>query len=100
MTSLEELYDIRALINEIYSDATDEGRLGSRDCFRRYCTQIENDLLLLDALKAVFVYICDMQDGELKNDWISSSYDNLPVDDKKIMTKKQFGLIKKMLLDK
>lgn len=44
MTSKEKIKDIRALINEIYEDETDESILKSRDCFREYCSDIEKDL--------------------------------------------------------
>ena len=51
MTSRQKLADIRYLINEIYDDETDEYRLASRDCFRQYCTDIDEELKVLEIIK-------------------------------------------------
>ncbi len=53
MTLKEKLRDIRALINEIYEDETDPARLASRDCFRRYCSEIEDGLAKLRKLEDI-----------------------------------------------
>ena len=50
MKTLEEIADIRALINEIYEDC-DEERAKSRDCFRNYCSHIAKELKALEIIK-------------------------------------------------
>ena len=58
--SLEYLRDIRDLINEIYEDETDENRLASRDCFRKYCTYIEEELKERDELsQRLWIVSCE-----------------------------------------
>lgn len=53
MTLKEKLRDIRALINEVYEDETNPETLASRDCFRRYCSEIEGGLEELEKLEDI-----------------------------------------------
>lgn len=66
MDSFEKLADIRALINEIYDDETDPHRLASRDCFRRYCDDIEKDLEALQMFKNAIIIKKDFSKNPLE----------------------------------
>ena len=44
MTSKEKLKDIKALINEIYSDCSEDNQIKSKNVFLQYCDDIEKEL--------------------------------------------------------
>ena len=44
MTSKEKLKDIRYLINEFYSECTEDNQIKSKEVFMQYCDDIEQEL--------------------------------------------------------